>query len=193
MYLSSSLSLHLSFLLSFCSPGYVSPSLWSNTSKVKILKDRSLKAFSKCICHCLFDVFLLEVMFSQMSQRSLLIQWVNDRVTYRAVFRLCLDSGHLKTKYFTNSKSQNMFIIYSFHLFKRSINKKIHILHFSKLESFMRGSVPGVTSFHKESTRRGDAHPLKNWSKAHILGIVQLREQCSRCCCLLNQIHPGVT
>ena len=52
----------------------------------------------------------------------------------------------------------------------------------------MRGSVPGVTSFHKESTGRGDAHPLKNWSKAHILGIVQLREQCSRCCCLLRWI-----
>ena len=78
-------------------------------------------------------VFLLEVMFSQMSQRSLLIQWVNDRVTYRAVFRLCLDSGHLKTKYFTNSKSQNMFIIYPLYLFKRRTIKKYIFYMFSNL------------------------------------------------------------
>ena len=34
-------------------------SLWSNDSKVKSLKDRSLKVFSKCICH-----FVSHVMFS---------------------------------------------------------------------------------------------------------------------------------
>ena len=42
---------------------HVSPSLWSNVSKVKSFKDRSLKVFSKCICHCLCH-FVGHVMFS---------------------------------------------------------------------------------------------------------------------------------
>ena len=59
MYLSSALS------LSFSLSGHVFSSLWSNVSEVKSLKDRSLKVFSKCICHhhclcvCLSHCFLL--------------------------------------------------------------------------------------------------------------------------------------
>ena len=53
MYLSLSLSLSLSLWLSFCWSGHVFSSPWSNVSKVKSLKDCSLKVFSKCICHCL--------------------------------------------------------------------------------------------------------------------------------------------
>ena len=53
MYLSLSLSLSLSSPLSFCWSGHVFSSPWSNVSKVKSLKDRSLKVFSKCHCHCL--------------------------------------------------------------------------------------------------------------------------------------------
>ena len=55
MYLKSSLSLFLPLLLSFCWSGHVSPSLRSNVSKVKSIKYRSLKVFSKCncLCHCL--------------------------------------------------------------------------------------------------------------------------------------------
>ena len=53
MYFSSSLSLYLSLLLSFCWSGHVFSSLWSNVSKVKSLENCSLKVFSKCICHCL--------------------------------------------------------------------------------------------------------------------------------------------
>ena len=52
MYLSFSLSLSLS--LSFCWSGHAFSSLWWNVSKVKSLRDRSLKVFSKCICHCLY-------------------------------------------------------------------------------------------------------------------------------------------
>ena len=83
MYLS--LSLYLSFSLSFCWSGHVSSSLWSNVSKFKSLKYCSLKVLSKCICHCLCHchchcaclrrcLFAGQVMFShrpdQMSQRS---------------------------------------------------------------------------------------------------------------------------
>ena len=62
---------------------HVFSSLWSNVSMVKILKDCSLKVFSKCICHghcrclclCLCRcLFVGQVMFphhsDQMSQRS---------------------------------------------------------------------------------------------------------------------------
>ena len=77
--LSLSLSLYLSWSLSFCWSGHVFSSLWSNVSKVKSLKDRSLKVFSKCICHCLCLClsscpFVGQVRFSQhsdqMPQRS---------------------------------------------------------------------------------------------------------------------------
>ena len=37
----------------FVGSGHVLLSLWSNVSKVKSLKDCSLKVFSKCNCHCL--------------------------------------------------------------------------------------------------------------------------------------------
>ena len=46
-----SLFLSLSLYLSFCYPCHVFSSLWSNVSKVKSLKDRSSKVFSKCVCH----------------------------------------------------------------------------------------------------------------------------------------------
>ena len=46
------LSLPISLSLSFCWSGRVFSSLWSNVSKVKSLKDCSLKVFFKCICHC---------------------------------------------------------------------------------------------------------------------------------------------
>ena len=65
MYLSSSLS----FSLFFCWSGHVFSSLWSNVSKVKSLKDCSLKVFFKCICHChciciCRCLFVGQVMFS---------------------------------------------------------------------------------------------------------------------------------
>ena len=50
MYLS--LSLYLSSPLSFCWSGHVFSSLWSNVSKVKSLKNCTLKVLSKCNCHC---------------------------------------------------------------------------------------------------------------------------------------------
>ena len=53
LYMYLSLSLCLSSSLSFCWSGHVFSSPWSNVSKVKSLKDCSLKVFSKCICHCL--------------------------------------------------------------------------------------------------------------------------------------------
>ena len=57
---SLSLSLWLSSSLSFCWSGHVFSSPWSNVSKVKSLKDCSLKVFSKCICicHCLCLLYL---------------------------------------------------------------------------------------------------------------------------------------
>ena len=60
MYLSLSLSLSLclSSSLSFCWSGHVFSSPWSNVSKVKSIKDCSLKVFSKCICHCLCLLYL---------------------------------------------------------------------------------------------------------------------------------------
>ena len=85
MYLSLSLYLSLSSSLSFCWSGHVFSSLWSNVSRVKSLKDCSLKVFSKCNCHCHClclclciclrrCLFVGQVMFShhsdQMSQRS---------------------------------------------------------------------------------------------------------------------------
>ena len=81
MYLSSSLYLFSSLLLSFCWSGHVFSLLWSNVSKAKSLKDCSLKVFFKCICHCLCICLCLrccffvgQIMFShhsdQMSQRS---------------------------------------------------------------------------------------------------------------------------
>ena len=68
--LSLSLYLSLSSSLYFCWPGHVFSSLWSNVSKVKSLKDCSLKVFSKCHCLCLClciclcrCVFVGQVMF----------------------------------------------------------------------------------------------------------------------------------
>ena len=49
---SLSLSLYLSSSLFFCWSARVFSSLRSNVSKVKSLKDCSLKLFSKCNCHC---------------------------------------------------------------------------------------------------------------------------------------------
>ena len=45
-------SLYMSLALSFCWSGHVSLSLWSKVSKVTSLLGRSLRVFSKCICHC---------------------------------------------------------------------------------------------------------------------------------------------
>ena len=55
MYLSSSLSLCLClcFSVPFCWSGHVFSSIEANISKDIILENRSLKVFSKCICHCL--------------------------------------------------------------------------------------------------------------------------------------------
>ena len=105
---------HLS--LSFClKSGDGSSSLWSNVSKVKSLKDGSLKEFSICIClcHCLclciclcHCIFLVRscplitlikclkgdkslghsvVVFLKRCLSEWVSEWVSDKVTYWAV------------------------------------------------------------------------------------------------------------
>ena len=60
MYLS--LSLYLSFSLSFCWSGNVFSSLWSNASKVNSLQNCYLRVFSKRICHCIcLCLFVVEL------------------------------------------------------------------------------------------------------------------------------------
>ena len=76
-------------LLSFCWSGQVFPSIWSNVSKAKSLKDCSLKVFSKCICHChcLCHCFsLCRCLFGQVLFFSSLIKCLKGQKSRRSLF-----------------------------------------------------------------------------------------------------------